>query len=69
LIVIDKSKVESKYKNNGIILDNLITEKITSKIMSIELQKSNIFNGPEVTIENICTEMAPLVDNNICVST
>jgi len=36
--------------------------------MSVELQKSNIFNGPEVTIENICTEMAFLADNNICVS-
>lgn len=36
--------------------------------MSVVLQKSNIFNGPEVTIENICTEMALLADNNICVS-
>lgn len=37
--------------------------------MSVELQKSNIFNVPEVTIENICTEMALLADSNIlCVS-
>lgn len=26
--------------------------------MSVELQKGNIFNGPEVSIENIRTEMA-----------
>lgn len=36
--------------------------------MSVELQKSNTFNGPEVTIENICTEMAPMADNNIAIS-